>query len=141
MIIVDKLPSVIIATHFPSIKAKSQSRYNPLGKQTLGLAEARRRFQGAPRSVVGSFESAGRLETGGICAERGARARGLPAAPRTTQPSPPKSRRKIGAIVEHFFPASTDFRRAVGPYTGRSKFPADFLVRMGLAARSERDRE
>lgn len=114
MIIVYKLPSVIIATHFPSIKAKSQSRYNPLGKQTLGLAEARHRFQGTPCSVVGSFESAGRLKTGGICAERGERACGLPTAPRTTQPSPLKSRRKIGAIVEHFFLASTVFRRALG---------------------------
>lgn len=87
MIIVYKLPGVIIATDFPSIKAKSQSRYNPLGKQTLGLAETRHRFQGAPRSVVGSFESKGRLKTGGICAERGGRSCGLPTAQRTTRRS------------------------------------------------------
>lgn len=84
MIIVYKLPGVIIATHIPSIKAKSQSRYNPLGKQTLGLAETRRRFQGAPRSVVGSFESAGRLKTGGICAARGERGCRRATAPRAT---------------------------------------------------------
>lgn len=94
MIIVYELPRVIIATHFPSIKAKSQSRYNPLGKQMLGLAETRHRFQGALGSVVGSFESAGLLKTGGICAERGERACGLPTAPRTTPRSPLKSRRK-----------------------------------------------
>lgn len=103
MIIVDKLPSVIIATHFPSIKAKSQSRFNPLGKQTLGLAETRRRFQGALRSVVESFESAGRLKTGGICAERGERACGLPTAPRKTQRSPRKSRRKSVPLWNIFF--------------------------------------
>lgn len=118
MIIVYKLPGVIIATDFPSIKAKSQSRYNPLGKQTLGLAETRHRFQGAPRSVVGSFESKGRLKTGGICAERGGRACGHPTAQRTTRRSLRKSRRKSLLLWDNIL-VSTVFRLAFGRQTAR----------------------